>query len=160
MEVVNSAGLCAHQKVFKGNQPRLVLLTRLLEDPADGFKIHHSPSLVITPSPSQSSSSHSESTESTESIPSSPGPPDLVSDSNKASEDSDNQEGRRTVAIAVAQVNIRREAVGGLSLTAMPNVRRKCDGNSLSSLICAVPPPSGDTGRAIPFSRHPLKDPQ
>jgi cytoskeletal protein RodZ len=96
-----------------------VLLTRLLEGPADGFKIHHSPSLVITLSPSESSSSDSESKESTKSTPSSS---DLVSDSYEASVDTDDEEGRRTVAIAVAQVNIRREAVGGLSLTAMPNV--------------------------------------
>jgi hypothetical protein len=41
MEVVNIAGLWAQWKVFKGDQPRLVLLTWLLDNPVDGFEIHH-----------------------------------------------------------------------------------------------------------------------
>jgi hypothetical protein len=56
MEVRNSAGLWASWKEFKGNQPRLVLLTSDLDTPADGFEIHHSPSLMTTPSSSMTES--------------------------------------------------------------------------------------------------------
>jgi hypothetical protein len=114
IEVRNSAGLWARWKVFKGNQPRLVILTSDMDSPADGFEIHHSPSLVITPPSSETSESDSESTCTT----SSSEPLDLISDSYDASEDGDDQEGRGTVAIVVAQIT-----VGGL--TAMPNVREK-----------------------------------
>jgi hypothetical protein len=57
MEVIHSAGLLGRWKIFKGNEPRMVLLTKLFDCPADRFQIHHSPSLVITPSLSESSSS-------------------------------------------------------------------------------------------------------
>jgi hypothetical protein len=113
MEVRNSAGLWARCMLFKGNQPRLVLLTSNLDTPADGFEIHHSPSLVITPSSSETESD-SESTCTS----SSSEPPDLISDSYEASEDSVDKEGRGTVAIVVAQIT-------GRGLTAMPNMREK-----------------------------------
>jgi hypothetical protein len=112
MEVRSSAGLWARWMEFKGNQPRLVLLTSDWDTPADGFEIHHSLSLEITPSSSKAESDSKSLCTSSSSEPL----PDLCSDSYEASEDSDDQEGRGTVAIAVAQITI-----GGL--TAMPNVR-------------------------------------
>jgi hypothetical protein len=85
MEVSDSAGRWAKWKVFKGNHPRLVILTSSVDTPADGFGIHHSPSLVITPPSSETSESESESICTT----SSSEPPDLISDSYEAPEDSD-----------------------------------------------------------------------
>jgi hypothetical protein len=69
---------------------------------------------VTTPPSSNTSESESESTCTTPSFE----PQDLISDSYEASEDSDDQEGRGTVAIAVALITVR-------GLTAMPNVREK-----------------------------------
>ncbi len=124
MEVVDSEGLWAKWKVFRGGLRRLVILTSAVDKPVDGFQIHHAPSLVITPSSSEpeaestsegSGSRVSEETSSEEISISDPETevslPTLVSDSEAASEDSDDQGGLGTVALAVAM--------------AMPNVREK-----------------------------------
>jgi hypothetical protein len=116
MDVKSSNGLWARWMEFRSKLPRLVLLTLDLNSPADGFEIHLAPSLMITPASSEADSetesSRTSSTAASEDLPT------LKPDSAETSESSDDQEGMRTGAIAVAQIN-----VGGM--TAMPNVRGK-----------------------------------
>jgi hypothetical protein len=66
MEVKSSNGLWARWVEFKSKLPRLVLLTRDLTSPADGFAINLAPSFMITPaSPEADSETEIESTPAT-----------------------------------------------------------------------------------------------
>jgi hypothetical protein len=111
MEVKISNGLWARWVEFKSKLPRLVLLTRDLTSPADGFAINLAPSLVITPTPSEADSE-------TETESSTFASEELISNSAETSESCDDQGGMGTVAMAVAHITIGR-------LTAMPNVKEK-----------------------------------
>jgi hypothetical protein len=152
MDVIDSQGLWSKWSIFKANQPKLVLLTCRSNSYADGFDIHPSPPEMVSsssldssdsePDPElesdlgsdldsdssdPSSASDSDSEYDRSSGPPSTGPPDIASDSFEPSEEEDDL-GRMgvetgTVRTEKALVNVQR--FGGLSLTAMPNVREK-----------------------------------